>query len=41
MLPSVRQRSKTKQACLVLRAHMKRCGMGTARLHLRVNAQQV
>ena len=32
---------KTKQACLVLRAHMKRCGMGTARLHLRVNAQQV
>ena len=32
---------KTKQACLVLKAHILRCGMGSARLHLRVNAQQV
>ena len=32
---------KTKQACLVLKAHIMRCGMGSARLHLRVNAQQV
>jgi phosphoenolpyruvate carboxylase len=32
---------KTKQALMVLKAHIMRCGMGTARLHLRVNAQQV
>ena len=35
------KQSKTKHKLLILRAHIKRCGLGTARLHLRVNAQQV
>lgn len=35
------EEASVMEALLVLRAHIKRCGMGTARLHLRVNAQQV
>lgn len=44
LLQKAMQQTDNKKAQMrlaVLRAQMKRCGMGTAALHLRVNAQQV